>query len=106
MSKLFLGFLDGIGSGELLLIFLVMLMLFGSERLPGVARGIGKAIREFKKATSGVEEEIRRAMDEAPPPIRKPVIPPVPFGPPPAAQPPVTPVPPDSPAPPPGPPAA
>lgn len=39
-----------IGMGELLLIFLIILLLFGSTKLPEVARAIGQAIKEFKKA--------------------------------------------------------
>jgi sec-independent protein translocase protein TatA len=69
MSHL-LAFIDGIGGPELLLIMFVVLMLFGSDKLPGLARGMGKSIREFKKAASGVEEEIRQALEEEPAPKR------------------------------------
>jgi TatA/E family protein of Tat protein translocase len=61
-------FIEGIGGPELLLIMFVVLLLFGANRLPDLARGMGKAIREFKKATSGVEQEVRRAMEDPPPP--------------------------------------
>lgn len=40
------------GPLELLLIFLVILLLFGAKRLPEIARGLGESIREFKKAIS------------------------------------------------------
>ena len=40
------------------------LLLFGAKRLPELAKGLGKSIREFKKATSEVEENIRDAMKE------------------------------------------
>ena len=60
-------FLD-VGTPELLLIFFVILLLFGGQRLPELAKGLGKSVREFKKATAGVEEEIKRAMDETPAP--------------------------------------
>jgi len=64
-SHLFtLAFIDGLGGGEMLLIFLVILLLFGGQRLPELARGLGKSIREFKKATSGVEEQIKRALED------------------------------------------
>lgn len=59
---------EGIGGPELLVIMFVILLLFGANRLPELARGFGKAMREFKKATSGVEQEVRRAMEEPPPP--------------------------------------
>jgi len=55
-----------VGTPELLLIFFVILLLFGGQRLPELAKGLGKSVREFKKATAGVEEEIKRAMDEQP----------------------------------------
>jgi sec-independent protein translocase protein TatA len=61
-------FIDGLGGGEMLLIFFVILLLFGGQRLPDFARGLGKSIREFKKATSGVEEQIKRALDDPEPP--------------------------------------
>jgi len=48
---------------EMLVIFVLALMLFGGKRLPEVAKGLGKSVREFRKAASGVEDEIRKAMD-------------------------------------------
>ena len=47
---------------------LVTLLLFGSKRMPDLARGLGKSIREFKKATSGLEEELKRAIELPPEP--------------------------------------
>jgi len=61
-----------IGGPEVLLIMLVALLLFGSQRLPDLARSLGKSIREFKKATAGLEEEFRRAMEAPPPPPPRP----------------------------------
>jgi sec-independent protein translocase protein TatA len=69
-----------LGGPEVLLIMLVALLLFGSQRLPDLARSLGKSIREFKKATSGLEEELRRAM-EAPPPAPPPYHPAAPSAP-------------------------
>lgn len=67
-------FIEGIGGPELLTIMFVVLLLFGANRLPDLARGFGKAVREFKKATSGVEQEVRRAMEEPPtPPTPRPM---------------------------------
>ena len=66
-------FLDGLGGPEMLVIFVMSLMLFGGKKLPELARSVGKAVREFKRAAAGVEDEIRRAMDtESPPPRPKP----------------------------------
>lgn len=61
-------FIEGIGGPELLMIMFIVLLLFGADRMPDLARGLGRAMREFKKATSGVEQEVRRAMEEPPPP--------------------------------------
>lgn len=61
-------FIEGIGGPELIMIMFIVLLLFGANRLPDLARGMGRAMREFKKATSGVEQEVRRAMAEPPPP--------------------------------------
>ena len=59
-------FIDGIGGGELMMIMFVVLLLFGADKLPELARGMGKTLREVKKATSGVEQEIKKAMEEEP----------------------------------------
>ena len=48
-----------IGMPELLIILLVVLLLFGAKKLPELARGLGKGIREFKDATKHVENEFR-----------------------------------------------
>ena len=49
--------LGNIGWSELIIIFLVVLLLFGAKRLPEVGKALGKAIREFKKGLQGVKEE-------------------------------------------------
>lgn len=61
-----LAFIEGLGGPEMLMIMFIILLLFGANRLPELAKGIGKSVREFKKAASGVEEEVRRAMEEEP----------------------------------------
>jgi TatA/E family protein of Tat protein translocase len=63
-TLLTLAFIDGLGGGEMMLIFFVILLLFGGQRLPELARGLGRSVREFKKATAGVENEIKRVLDE------------------------------------------
>ncbi|MBN1521950.1 MAG: twin-arginine translocase TatA/TatE family subunit [Candidatus Aureabacteria bacterium] len=45
------------GAGELVLIFLIVLLLFGAKRLPEIARSLGKAIREFKKAGKDIQDD-------------------------------------------------
>jgi len=59
-----LALMEGLGGPEMMLIFVVILMLFGGQKLPEFARGIGKSMREFKKAAAGVEDEFKRAMEE------------------------------------------
>lgn len=50
-----------LGMGELLIIFLVVLLLFGARRIPEIAGSMGKGIREFKKSMSDVQESINGA---------------------------------------------
>ena len=52
------------GGTEWIVIFLAILLLFGAKRLPELAKGLGKSIRELKKATSEVEDSIRDAIRE------------------------------------------
>lgn len=52
--------LEGIGTGELLLIGFVFLLFFGSKKIPDVARGLGKGMREFKDAANGIKREIEQ----------------------------------------------
>jgi len=59
-----LAFIDGIGGPEMMLILVIVLMLFGGQKLPELARGLGKSMKEFKKAAAGVEEEFKRALNE------------------------------------------
>ncbi len=50
--------MGSIGMPELIIIFLVVLLLFGSKRLPELAKGLGKGMREFKKATRELRDEL------------------------------------------------
>jgi sec-independent protein translocase protein TatA len=47
----------GIGTQELLIIFLIVLLLFGANRIPEIGRALGKGIRDFKRATRDIEDE-------------------------------------------------
>lgn len=58
-----LAFIQNLNTPEIILIFLVVLLLFGAKRLPELFRSLGKSIKEFKKATSEIEDDIRTAMD-------------------------------------------
>jgi len=63
------------GGWEIVLILAVVLILFGAKKLPELAKGLGQGIKEFKKATSDVQNEISSAMDDSnrytPPPQRR-----------------------------------
>ena len=48
-----------LGAGEIILIVLVILILFGAKKIPELAQGIGKGMREFKKALNDVQEDIK-----------------------------------------------
>lgn len=63
MNTTTLAFLQNLNAPEIILIFLIVLLLFGAKRLPELSKSFGKSIREFKKATSGIEDDIRNAMD-------------------------------------------
>lgn len=52
-----------IGTPELILIMFVALMLFGGEKLPELARGLGKGLRDFKDASEGVKREIHNQIN-------------------------------------------
>ncbi len=54
-----------IGMPEMIMIFVVVLLLFGAKKLPELARGIGKSMGEFKKARDDFEREITRGEGEA-----------------------------------------
>ena len=49
--------MGNIGTTELILIALVVLVFFGSKKIPELAQGLGKGIREFKKATREIQED-------------------------------------------------
>jgi len=53
-----------LGAGEIILIVLVVLLLFGAKKIPELARGLGKGMSEFKKGLKDVEKEIKDAGDE------------------------------------------
>jgi len=59
-----IAFIEGVGGPELMMILFVVLLLFGGEKLPEFARGLGKTMREFRKAASNVEDEFKRAIDD------------------------------------------
>ncbi|MBP7274899.1 MAG: twin-arginine translocase TatA/TatE family subunit [Kiritimatiellae bacterium] len=56
-----LAFIGSVGGGEMLLIFAVALLLFGARRLPGLARQLGRAVEQFRRAAQEVREEFLSA---------------------------------------------
>ena len=60
--------LFNLGGGEIILILALVLILFGAKKLPELAKGLGTGIKEFKKATRDVTEEMHSAMEDTPPP--------------------------------------
>ena len=53
----------GIGPWQILLIVVVILVLFGGKKIPELARGLAEGIKEFKKASSDIKEEVSKAVE-------------------------------------------
>ncbi len=56
-GSILLVFLWSLGGGEIFLILLIVLLFFGAKRIPSLAKGLGKGIKEFKDAKNGGEEK-------------------------------------------------
>jgi sec-independent protein translocase protein TatA len=67
----------GMGGTEVVVVFAAILVLFGAKKIPEFAKGLGQGIKEFKKASREVTDEINSAANEttAPPPPAKPTAP-------------------------------
>ena len=67
--------LFNLGGGEIILILALILVLFGAKKLPELAKGLGQGIKEFKKATHEVTDEVQRSLEDnnsySPPPPRQ-----------------------------------
>ncbi len=59
-------FIGGLGGTEILLLLFVILLLFGAKKIPELARGLGKGIREFKDATKEIKTELEESVKEEP----------------------------------------
>lgn len=55
---------NGLGMWEMLLVFLVVLLLFGAKRLPEIGSSLGKGIREFKSSVREIEGELKAPIEE------------------------------------------
>ncbi len=60
--KTHLLFLDNLGGGELLVILFFILIFFGSKKIPDLAKGLGKGLREFRNAMSDVRSDIEHSV--------------------------------------------
>lgn len=62
-----------LGSTEMIIIAVVVLVLFGAKKVPELMKGVGTGIKEFKRASRDVQDEIQRSVDEpSPPTVKKP----------------------------------
>lgn len=64
-TSTFLAAFGPLGTPELIIIAILVLVLFGAKKLPTFARSLGKSMGEFKKAKDEFEQELTRAHDEA-----------------------------------------
>ena len=76
MNLAYTAFIQGLGGPELLIILAIILLLFGAKKLPELAKGLGKSMKEFKKAAQDVQDDFQEAMDsveteekKTPPPV-------------------------------------
>ena len=56
-------FLGGLGGTEVILIILVVVLFFGAKRIPELAKGLGRGIREFKDASTEIKTDLEKSMD-------------------------------------------
>ncbi|MBX7042836.1 MAG: twin-arginine translocase TatA/TatE family subunit [Ignavibacteria bacterium] len=54
----------GLGTPEIILIAIVILVLFGAKKIPELMQGLGKGVKEFKKATSDIEKDLSTSEDK------------------------------------------
>ncbi len=64
--------MPNIGTGEIILILLIVLIFFGAKKIPELAQGLGKGIREFRKASREVQDELEKPADDSKKIIDKP----------------------------------
>lgn len=59
-----LGFIGGMSPGSIILIILVIVLFFGAKRIPELARGLGRGIREFKDATKEIQNDLEDGLKD------------------------------------------
>jgi sec-independent protein translocase protein TatA len=60
----------GMGTSELMIILVVVLVLFGGKKIPELMRGLGQGVREFNAAKANIKSEIEDGMKEKPSPVQ------------------------------------
>ena len=60
LNTIILGFLGGMGGSEIFLIIAILLLFFGAKRIPELAKGLGKGIKEFKDASKAMNDEEKK----------------------------------------------
>ena len=68
-----LALLPNLAGPDMLIIFLIVLIMFGAKKLPELAKGLGQAVREFSKAKEDMNSELNRAAHVDPPVYHPPV---------------------------------
>lgn len=58
-------FLGNIGTGEIIIIAIIVLLLFGGKKIPELMKGLGKGVRSFKKGVEGIEEDLKTDIKES-----------------------------------------
>ncbi len=56
--------IGGLGTTEIILILVFLLILFGAKKIPEFARGLGKAVREYRNAVDGMEQNVKRELNK------------------------------------------
>ncbi len=57
-------FLGNIGTGEIIVIAIVVLLLFGGKKIPELMKGLGKGVKSFKDGVSGIENDITKTLED------------------------------------------
>ena len=66
LHSILAGILGGLGTPEIILIALVILIFFGGKKIPELMRGIGKGVKSFKEGMNGLEDDIHEPEKKAP----------------------------------------
>lgn len=57
-------FIGNLGAGEIIIIALIVLLLFGGKKIPELMKGLGKGVRNFKEGMNNIEKEIEKTPDQ------------------------------------------